>query len=431
MPQTKHNICIYGVGRSGTTAIYTMLQKILENINHGDTDYRYEPLLWNKLIFNDLYENVTDKFSDISSISIDAIYQHKSLPLFIDAVEEDHINSSGFLKEILETDKHNLLCKFIRCNGRIPLIKRLLPDSKSIIIIRNPLDVLNSSSSMFSFFGDDIYESDYERFTNEISDVDITDTPIEREYSYWLYMNKAALEYYRNNKKDCFLIVYENYLTERENIIKGLCEFLEIDYNTEFIAYSEKKVGSVQSDTNNLSENDFNFLKSKLDVYKDMLAKVGEEVALNPVINKYNNREFLCNESEYKYKNSLYLINVIKNLQNTLLQQKKNQEESVKEIHSGYEQAIESIHSEYGQKIDEIRSSNQQNVDKIKSNINLLRNNLETSIEARKELQMKFKRINNVWSNMLSISVYKNPFKKYQAYKAFGTELQKIFDAKK
>ena len=75
-------VCILGSGRSGTTAIYTLLQEIMLK-KHESLDFVYEPFLWDKDTFNSKFEEVVDNFKYTGSFSFEGIYNHLKLPMLI------------------------------------------------------------------------------------------------------------------------------------------------------------------------------------------------------------------------------------------------------------------------------------------------------------------------------------------------------------
>ncbi|MFW5891039.1 MAG: hypothetical protein ACOCUI_02370, partial [bacterium] len=77
-------ICIFGVGRSGTTASYNILQKIINDMYGDDIDFVYEPFLWDRDVFNDMYDRVNNNFKYVNSLNQEGIYNHQKLPMFID-----------------------------------------------------------------------------------------------------------------------------------------------------------------------------------------------------------------------------------------------------------------------------------------------------------------------------------------------------------
>ena len=86
-------ICIFGVGRSGTTALYVLLQHIMLNTCKGPIDFVYEPFLRDKDTFNGKYHDVVENSGYVDSLSFEGIFNHLSLPLFIDnpAVYRDNL----------------------------------------------------------------------------------------------------------------------------------------------------------------------------------------------------------------------------------------------------------------------------------------------------------------------------------------------------
>ncbi|MCP4213180.1 MAG: sulfotransferase, partial [bacterium] len=160
-------VCILGVGRSGTTALYSLLQGVLaeESGGIGNVDCVYEPFLWDRQVFNDFYANVTGKFKYIDSLSVEGLYHHLKLPLFIRETRpymDNEYLRSIFAPHGIESPSHGegtpshgegtpshgegtpshgeerpLLAKLIRGCGRFLLLNELCPQCKFIYIIRN------------------------------------------------------------------------------------------------------------------------------------------------------------------------------------------------------------------------------------------------------------------------------------------------------
>ena len=166
-------VAVLGVGRSGTTMIYKILQDILYYDTENRLDCVYEPFLWDRKTFDGPYEQVTRSFENIDALSYEGIYNHKKLPLFIPEQYDlrGEPSAYAYIKDFsTPLQKGNsLLIKLIRANGRFSLLKQCAPDLKSIFIIRNPIDVINSVINLFSFYGDDFYSSDFPRLIIESS----------------------------------------------------------------------------------------------------------------------------------------------------------------------------------------------------------------------------------------------------------------------
>ena len=76
-------VCILGVARSGTTALYTLVQEIMIDNFSDKVDFVYEPFLWEKSCFNDRFEKVSRNFDFMDSISSEGILNHLTLPMLI------------------------------------------------------------------------------------------------------------------------------------------------------------------------------------------------------------------------------------------------------------------------------------------------------------------------------------------------------------
>lgn len=281
---TSSAALVMGVGRSGTTAIYALLQDILQDAFPDDVDYVYEPFLWERKVFNKPYKNITDEFNYAASVSIEGMYHNKRIPILVgDKYEIDPV-SHEWLKETLTArgGKKKYLGKMIRANGRIRLIREIAPGTKIIFIIRNPVDVLNSSSQLFSFFGSEFHESDLSRFAKEVeeqygrgSEVSKPDPKyLVSEFCYWYFSNLAFLKYARESPTNILSIAYEAFIEDRERVVRQLCDFLGLEFQSDFAEASKKERGPVQHGTTALSEVEFSFLHSKLTIYDSLLESV-------------------------------------------------------------------------------------------------------------------------------------------------------------
>jgi hypothetical protein len=133
------NVIIFGVGRSGTTAVYSILQEILTDNFNNAVDFVYEPFLREKEYFNGKYSDVAINAQYIDSFSFEGIYNHILLPLFIKNVDQFYPND--YLKNVLSSQNNIevILAKFIRANGRFILLDKIIPECKFIFLIRNRL----------------------------------------------------------------------------------------------------------------------------------------------------------------------------------------------------------------------------------------------------------------------------------------------------
>lgn len=263
-------VIIFGTGRSGTTALYTLLQEIMLSTCGRDVDFVYESFLRDKDTFNGRYGDVKEKSRLIDSLSFEGIFNHLRLPLFIE--EPGPYLDNTYLRQILqpETPEKHVLAKFIRANGRYLLLERICPDFKFIFIIRNPVDVVNSIIRRFSFYGGEFHKDDYPRFISQVNRLyrrqytgSSPGTVEEKELLYWYYMNRFALETIEKAGKKVLILCYEAYVSDRENQIKKICDHVEIDFRQEYIEAARQPVGSITRQ--------FEIPRSVFETYRDYL----------------------------------------------------------------------------------------------------------------------------------------------------------------
>jgi hypothetical protein len=269
-------VVVIGIARSGTTALYSLLQNILTD-RYGKVDFFYEPFLWDKDVFNGPYEKVSRYFSTINSVSAKGIFLHQQLPLFItnpSEYQKDAYIESLFLPE--EPDR-NILIKFIRANGRLQLLRRISPDARYIFIIRNPLDSVNSILSLFSYYGGEFHHDDYPRFIDGVNQqfglkIDAASAvhPVEKEVLYWHYMNLFALRTIREMPDPPLIINYERFAADPDFVVDDICRHLGLPVREEYRIRGRIKEGVVtQSFT--VSDQEFKCIYPFFDEYRRML----------------------------------------------------------------------------------------------------------------------------------------------------------------
>ncbi|MFC3155608.1 sulfotransferase family protein [Gilvimarinus japonicus] len=255
------DVFVFGVGRSGTTMMYRLVQQAYLQKFGSDFKSTYEPFIWNRELFNDLYENVGSLFGKTASLSIDGIYHHLSLPLFCGASTGNQLQNNEFFDHFAaqKTPTKPHVAKLIRANGRMTLFRRLNPSAKFILMVRNPIDVLNSVKHKFSFFGDDFYPSDYPRFCRELGDKLIKQpsetTWATRSAEYVYQMNLAAVEFGIRDK-NTMIVEYDKYKGEPPEIAKNLCDFLGLEFSEAIGRTATTSKGPVTSSVS-LSQSEF------------------------------------------------------------------------------------------------------------------------------------------------------------------------------
>ncbi|MCX6579490.1 MAG: DUF115 domain-containing protein [Candidatus Aminicenantes bacterium] len=274
-------VCILGVGRSGTTALYSLLQEILiDRIGKNNIDFVYEPFLWDMQAFNGRYNDVVARFDSMNSLSVEAMYHHQNLPMFIE--NPAAFKENPYLDKIFHKTSETTLIKFIRANGRFRLLSEICPPGKFIFIIRNPLDVINSVVVRFSLLGSDFHKDDWDRFSREVNSLYGQETivgekiksQVEKEVLYWYYMNRFALESFEQTGNKPLIIYYEDYVSRREFWVDRICDFIDVQRKDIYYQHSQKIAGS-RTLKNNLSKTEFDMLAGYMDKYKALLTVAG------------------------------------------------------------------------------------------------------------------------------------------------------------
>jgi hypothetical protein len=286
-----------GVGRSGTTALYYLLQHILLRNFPNDVDFVYEPFLWDRNACNDDYKNIRYKFRYIDSVSIEGIYNHTKLPLFIGPKNENIENE--YVKNLFvpTTPKNHLLLKMIRANGRFRLLNRICPTCKFIFIIRNPIDVINSVSQRFSFYGEDFHPSDFNRFIWELeSKFNFTKDKkeikrIKRDVLYWYYMNYYALESFEESINKPLVICFEDFVDSKKQYVELICRHIGIPFEDDYVNVIKENV-SQSYGVPNLTKNEYNLLMPYFSKYEELLSKyqIYNHLNRSKLLKKFKNK---------------------------------------------------------------------------------------------------------------------------------------------
>jgi hypothetical protein len=299
-------VCILGVGRSGTTALYSLLQEILiDQMGRNNIDFVYEPFLWDMQAFNGRYNDVITHFTSMNSISIEGMYHHQELPMFIKNPTD--FEENPYLDKIFHKTSENTLIKFIRANGRFRLLSEICPAGKFIFIIRNPLDVINSVVIRFSLLGSEFHKDDWKRFAGEVNslygkgaiDEEKINPQVEKEVVYWYYMNKFALESFEQTGNKPLIICYEDYVSRREFWVDKICDFIDLQRKDIYYEHSQKVAGS-QTLKNNLSRLEIDMLARWMDKYKALLTAAGinHPIDLDKITSKYKTTNTENNRKE-------------------------------------------------------------------------------------------------------------------------------------
>lgn len=289
------NVCILGCARSGTTALYSFLQHIMEEHYPQQVEYVYEPFLWDYHVFNGKYNEMVNKFNFVDSLSFEGIYHHLQLPLFID--DPTPYQDNDYLCRLFYpgTAGKSLLFKFIRANGRYLLLNRISPETKFIFILRNPADTVNSIFRLFSFYGGELHRDDFSRFFKELNAIykkrfskENFKILAEKELLYWYYMNKFALESFEKTDNKPLILCHEEKINDRGGFTRKICQFLEIPFNEGYLERSGLVVG-YNTKRIDISKSEFDLFSQYLDMYRQLLTdhNVDYPVDKSRILDKY------------------------------------------------------------------------------------------------------------------------------------------------
>ncbi len=297
---TPRKTIISAVGRSGTTIVHNLLLEIYSDLYGDNYDQLYEPFLWDSAALRD-YPRIAERelrFGDMDSVSAEGVYCHTALPLFVDDV--DAVESPSNVEKYLLADSTKpLVAKFIRANGRLPLLDTLYKDARYIILIRNPLDVVNSVLTRFSFFGEENHKSDFPRFRDDVERVfgvalpsDARQLPPAYKAALWChFMNLFAVRHVRG-KSNYLTIVYEAFRENRESTAKDICKHLGIEYKDSYGRSMESPVGRTTGGQPNLTKPDIDSIMPLFNEYWAMaedLSAVSDE-ARERTLSRYDEK---------------------------------------------------------------------------------------------------------------------------------------------
>ncbi len=306
-------VIVAGIARSGTTALYSILQRILTD-QPGKVDFIYEPFLWDREVFNDFYEKVSGNFTFLNSVSIEGLYSHLTLPMLIR--DPDRNYPEDYLRSLFHHDgpEHHVLVKFIRANGRLSLLKKVCPEAKIIFILRNPLDSVHSILSLFSYFGGEFHRDDYPRFIREVNDffgMDINPGPevpqVHKELIYWYYMNRYALMSLNSMPNAALIVNHERYASQPEMVISQICNYLGFNVRESYLVLGRRYEGVVTKKFL-ISRAEMDYIEPYLDGYHDLLAEfsIDHDFDRESIQKKY----FITDTCEFR-KNPYYNMNPV------------------------------------------------------------------------------------------------------------------------
>ncbi|MEM1432612.1 MAG: glycosyltransferase family 2 protein [Pseudomonadota bacterium] len=231
-------ILISGVGRSGTTALFRSIGEGLLQ-KYPLARCKYEPYLWN-IPEVERTANVTGQPFRMGQVGQFNSYVHCHTPLFLSGRYELHDRwlNSVFgpvgANERLAPD--NTMAKVIRGSGRLESALTRFDNLLVVVVTRNVVDTVNSSRSMFSFFGEEFHPSDRPRFIAEVNarnDAGIDPQKISSEVQWaalwWRHFTDAAIAVCEKYPDRTLLVSYEDYVERRLYWSRRIFDFCGLD----------------------------------------------------------------------------------------------------------------------------------------------------------------------------------------------------------
>ena len=109
MGNRGRDMFVFGVGRSGTTMLYSLVQMIADWFDRERFRASYEAFLFNTYTFDDFYENVRGSVGETSSLLIGGIFHHLGLPMFIEKAHAHELTDHPFLRRFSLNARSSLL----------------------------------------------------------------------------------------------------------------------------------------------------------------------------------------------------------------------------------------------------------------------------------------------------------------------------------
>ena len=273
--QNALRIVVAGTGRSGTSLIYQQLAKLLQQ-GKLNVNFRYEPYLWSIKT-----PSTHGQPFDVSQICHRGIQVHLEVPLFLDGsnIIHDHFLDGLFNSSLdgsLAVEPDAYLAKVIRGTGRLRSYLEKFPDLKIIACLRNPVDTINSSLGLFSFFGDEFHCDDRNRFKSELyalgfntSKLGSARLSVEWYATWWRVFTETIVDLAEDFPENLFLFMHELYLERPDFITQSVMDFIGIN-NSGMLADIAVPAGTAIS-TLNLTAHDAYLLKDDANYYYESI----------------------------------------------------------------------------------------------------------------------------------------------------------------
>lgn len=294
-------LAVSGIGRSGTTLIFQQLAKLLL-LEGFKTNFRYEPYLWNI----QSAETTGNPF-DMSQLHSFGLMVHKSVPLFLK--REDPLHDAfldHLFNETWDRDPDEApdayLTKVIRGSGRLRSYLTRYPDLKIVACLRNPIDTINSSLGMFSFFGEEFHADDRRRFRDEllargnaVDDLGPALRGIEWYGSWWRAFTEETLAAATEFPERVFLFCHETFQQDSRLVLEELMNFAGVRNSGMYMGLSKPAGPSIKATS--LTRHDLRKLRHHVDYYKEsvLMPRMGAELTakrMDKIISRYQGGKF-------------------------------------------------------------------------------------------------------------------------------------------
>ncbi|NKX29589.1 glycosyltransferase [Rhodobacteraceae bacterium R_SAG6] len=273
----QKRILVSGIGRSGTTLLYQQIAKLLL-ADSRKVNFRYEPYLWNICTA----EAKGNPFN-MSQLHQYGIMVHTKTPLFLSeshALHDtfvDHLfNGSWDQDTSIRPDAH--LTKVIRGSGRLRSYLERYPDIKIVACLRNPMDTINSSLGMFSFFGEEFHVDDRQRFRQElvqrgmdVSQLDCGNLCVEWYAHWWHAFTEETLAIAQDFPANVFLFCYEAFQEAPNSMLDALMAFLGLNNIGMYMGLSKPAGPTIKATC--LTQHDIHALRPYTDYYANSVMK--------------------------------------------------------------------------------------------------------------------------------------------------------------
>ena len=323
---------IFGIGCSGTTMIYSLLQSIYSKLYQDDYYSTYEPFIWDKEKFNLPYEKYIGLFGKINSISIEGIYNHLNTPMFVDKQSSADYKDSAFFRHFSPTQGPGQphLAKFIRANGRMALLRALNPRARFLLVIRNPVDNINCVKHKFSFFGEDFHPSDFPRFCEQLQQEKklVLNQKnagwAQRQAEYCYQMNRVALQFAASDK-NTRVLEYDSFTQNLQAAVLEVCKFLNTPFSDHYVEGLQRPVGPTTT-SRALSQSEYEAILRYDNLYSSLCEQSGVRRGkdTNDIRVRYDGK---CSSSDldtaYEGLTTNRLRNIIRVKDNSIRQLKK------------------------------------------------------------------------------------------------------------